>query len=606
MPIQLSKPTFQSYIRRGIVILGVLCAVLLVVVGIRPTVADDVPTLAFSTFFGGDNTEFSADIAVDGDGNIYIAGDTASADFPITTVIDEGDPTSYMSTLFVSKFDPTGTTLLYSTVLGSGQMEGLAVDEDGSAYVIGEGASLPMVGAIQPMLGGFQDAFVAKLNPTGTALEFSTYLGGSGDEFALGISLDAARNVYVIGATTSADFPTQNAYDDSLSSAGRQDVFVTKINASGSALVYSTYYGGNEDDIGFDIVADDDGNTYLTGRTDSADFPVVSAYQAVAPGRCPVPSGCSNAFVAKLNTSGMPIFSTYLGGNGRLETGLGIAIDSQHSIYVTGFTNSTDFPLRNAYQTTLMTESTAFLTKFNPSGSQLVYSTYLGGTDDSLGTDVAVDNTGLATITGITVATDFPTVNPIQAQRAGVGRLSDLFISKFSADGRGLQFSTYLGGSQNENVFIGSPRITLDGNKLLVVGMTKSNDFPIFHAYQNQRGGSIVNPNNATDDAFVTKIALYPQSEPTQASTRNFFATHTPTLTWTPIIWATHYHVQVSKNKLFTGILNFESQTAANVFSVTTTPLDDGLYYWRVQAQKPDGTWGEWSSVESFTVDSDG
>ena len=610
MSLTLRTLTFQRHSGRGVLSLWALCSLILAVVIVRPTSADAgvLPELKFSTYFGGSGTEYGQDIAVDKAGNIYVAGTTSSGDFPTTTSIDAPDPASHYPTLFVSKFDPTGATLLYSTVIGTGYAQGIAVDDDGYAYVVGGGTHLPTVNAIQTIYGGGnEDAFIVKLNPTGTALEFSTYLGGSAEDMAIGVALDAAQNVYVVGATNSVNFPTENAYDGSYGGGIYRDLFIARLDASGSALGYSTYYGGNMQDVGLDMVSDNDGNVYITGYTLSNNFPVVNAYQPVPPASCSSPSGCPNAFVLKLNPSGTPGFSTYLGGNGSSEAGMSIAIDSQHSIYVTGYTDSTNFPVLNAYQAALTNTPSAFVTKFNPSGTGLVYSTYLGGTDDgSVGTGIVIDHDGRAAISGVTIATDFPTVKPIQAQRAGTGRSADTFISMFSPDGSNLQFSTYLGGSQSENYYAGSPRATFGRhNTLLVIGLTKSNDFPILNAFQNQRGGTSTNPNNAADDAFITAIALSPQAEPAQAAQRNYFTTDTPTLTWTAVTWAIHYHVQVSSNSAFTGTPDFDGEVSGNLLSITTDALDDGLYYWRVQAQKSDGSYGVWSPVESFTIDAD-
>ncbi|MEO8610966.1 MAG: SBBP repeat-containing protein [Chloroflexota bacterium] len=586
---------------RGILILWILWALIMVNTSIQPTFADDAiqPRVVFSTYLGGNNVDYGQDIAVDPAGNIYVVGSTDSPDFPAGVALTATSPT-----LFVSKFDPSGTTLLYSTVLGTGYAGGIAVDADGYAYIVGYGTTFPTVNALQSVSGGGdEDAFIAKLNPAGTALVFSTYLGGSGSDEALGVALDSARNVYVVGVTNSPNFPTHNAYQTSYG-GGDWDVFIAKLNPAGNALLYATYYGGSDIDAGLDMVADGDGNVYMTGTTSSSDFPAVNAYQPTLASANPPSLPDNDAFVAKINTAGVPVFSSYLGGSNDSEAGVGIAIDSQRSVYVTGYTDSADFLVQTAAQSTLPNTTNAFVTKFSADGLQLVYLTYLSGNDDSVGTGIAVDAQGRAAITGATLATDFPTVKPIQATRAGAGRTPDFYVAVLNPDGRTLRFSTYLGGSRGESYVDETPRVALDSQgNVLVTGSTLSSDFPVVNAFQNQRGGTIVDPTNPAFDASITKIAFPALSQPAQATTRNYFATHTPTLTWTPITWATHYHVQVSKNKLFTGILDFEGQTGANVLSITTTPQDDGLHYWRVQAQKADGSWGGWSPAESFTVD---
>ena len=585
---------FRRPARRSFLILAALCLLILVVTCIQPAFAtDSIPTLQFSTFFGGSDHDYGQDIAVDSAGNIYIAGTTDSTDFPTTSSLDGGS-----NKLFVSKFDPTGTTLLYSIVFGTGSAEGIAVDDDGYAYVVGYGTYLPTVGAIQPAFGGGNgDALIAKINPSGTALVYATYLGGSATDEAFGVALDSARNVYVVGDTGSANFPTQAAYQSLY--GGAVDIFIARLNPEGSALVYSTYYGGLGSEVGNDIAADGSGNVYVTGYTSSNDFPVVNPYQPERAGTC---VGCGDVFAVKLDASGMPFFSTYLGGSSQ-DNAFGIAIDSQHAVYITGYTNSADFPTHNAYQPTPPINAPAFITKFSPDGSQLIYSSYLGGTTfNSEGTDIAVDGMGRAAVVGATYATDFPTVKPIQAQRAGTGVIDDPFISVLSPSGRSLEFSTYFGGSGMENFTGRMPHVTFDGdNNLLIVGGTNADDFPILNAFQGQVGGSPAATN--AYDAFIAKIAFLPIAHPADAAAaRNYYTTDTPTLTWTPITWATQYRVQVSKNKLFTGTPDFEGETVANVFSITTDSLDNGLYYWRVQAQRVNGDWGGWSPVESFII----
>jgi hypothetical protein len=562
------------------------------------TAAETDPTLAFSTYLGGDNTDFGQDIAVDKDGNIYVAGTTLSADFPTTSSLESAD-----YTLFVSKFDPTGTTLLYSTVIGTGFAEAIAVDDDGYAYVVGDGTHLPTVNAIQSTYGGGnEDVFIAKINPSGTALVYATYLGGSGEDSAIGVALDSVGNVFVLGITNSTNFPTLNAYQTLKS--GERDSFLARLNPSGSALIYSTYLGGSNDDVGLDIAADTDGNVYIAGRTTSHNFPTLNAYQLGIEGDCPPPTICQDAFVAKFNTSGMPVFSTYLGGSGYSEVAISITIDNQYSAYVTGYTNSTDFPIRNAYQAILPSATSGFVTKFTPNGLQLAYSTYLSGTTNtSFGTGIAVDDAGRAAVVGMTIATDFPVVKPIQAEISGTGNTNEPFISVLSPNGRSLEFSTYFGGSGTEDYPDRIPRVVFDRNgNLLIVGTTNSADFPTLNPFQDQPGGS---PLINDYDAFVAKIAFLPISLPTEAAERNYFTTHTPTLTWKPVTWALGYRIQVDESQSFAEPYDFEGDALASADSITTTHLDDGFYYWRILAQKPDGTWGNISPVGSFTIDVD-
>jgi Beta-propeller repeat len=260
--------------------------------------------------------------------------------------------------------------LIYSTFLGGSEEDdgfGIAVDNSGNAYVTGgtNSTDFPTMNPLQPAGGG---AFVAKINPSGSALVYSTYLGGSGGDTGFGIAVDSAGNAYVTGYTGSTDFPTMNALQPTY--AGSHDAFVAKINAVGSALVYSTYLGGSGQEIGFGIIVDSAGNAYVTGDTYSTDFPTMNPLQ-------PANGGGSDAFVAKLNAVGSAlVYSTYLGGSAN-EGSSGIAVDDAGNAYVTGGTNSTDFPTTpGAFQTT---GPGGFVTKINSTGSALVYSTYLDG-----------------------------------------------------------------------------------------------------------------------------------------------------------------------------------------------------------------------------------
>jgi hypothetical protein len=294
------------------------------------------------------------------------------------------------------------------------------VDVSGSAYVTGTTGStdFPITpNAFQTTSGGSADAFVSKLNAAGSALLYSTYLGGSGNNagpgvfpplYLSGIAVDASGNAYVTGTTYSTDFPvTQNAFQTT--SAGSADAFVSKLNATGSALLYSTYLGGIGDDYGFGLAVDTSGNTYVTGGTLSVDFPTTpGAFQTTF-------GGYIDAFVTKLNDTGSALaYSTYLGGSAN-DAGSGVAVNASGSAYVAGYTYSSDFPTTpGAFQTSLHPYQDAFVSKLNAAGSALVYSTYLGGNGawQSLGDQgngIAVDDSGSAYVTGYTASSDFPT-----------------------------------------------------------------------------------------------------------------------------------------------------------------------------------------------------
>jgi len=296
------------------------------------------------------------------------------------------------------------------------------VDGTGAAIVVGSTYSVnfPTANAQKVTISGMEDFFVTKINPAGTAYGYSTYLGGNGLEDAYGVALDGTGNAYVTGRTSSFDFPLVNPILTTFAGGG-WDAFVTKVNSGGSALLYSTYLGGSNDDTGYGIAVDSSSHAYVTGSTGSVDFPVVSPIQGMGNILSP------DAFVSKVNTTGNTlVYSTYLGGSATDE-GFGIALDSSGNAYVTGWTLSSDFPLSNAVQGTYGGIFDAFVTNIDFTGTTLLYSTYLGGSGGEMGNAVAVDSTGAAFVTGDTFSTDFPIASPLQGLNNGG---TDAFITK--------------------------------------------------------------------------------------------------------------------------------------------------------------------------------
>jgi len=294
----------------------------------------------------------------------------------------------------------------------------IAVDSSGAAYVTGQtsSANFPTVGPIQVAFGGGGDAFVTKINPAGNGLVYSTYLGGSNFDEGRGIAVDSSGAAYVTGQTQSTNFPTASPIPAAI--GGGQDAFVTKINPAGNALVYSTYLGGSFGDVGNGIAVDSSGAAYVTGLTVSTNFPTASPIQGVFGGG--PPGGVLDAFVTKINAAGNAlVYSTYLGGSSPDQANA-IAVDSSGAAYVTGYTQSTNFPTANPLPTQAAFGGgvDAFVTKFNPAGTALVYSTYLGGGGEQ-GAGIAADSSGAAYVTGYTYSLNFPTANPIQAAKGG-------------------------------------------------------------------------------------------------------------------------------------------------------------------------------------------
>ncbi|HJQ34367.1 MAG TPA: SBBP repeat-containing protein [Pyrinomonadaceae bacterium] len=389
-------------------------------------------------------------------------------------------------------------TIVYSTYLGGSaadQAWAVAVDPSGSVYVAGFTVStnFPTANAIQAANGGFQDAFVAKLNPAGNALVYSTYIGGSGGDQARGLAVDSSGAAYITGFTGSTtNFPTVNPVQAAFGGNG-QDAFVTKLNPAGNALVYSSYIGGNGgNEFGEGIAVDSGGNAYLTGDTDSTNFPTANALQAAF-------AGSTDVFLTRLNATGNAfVYSTYLGGAG-FEIAKSVAVDSLGAAYVTGDTDSTNFPTLNPIQAANAGGAKdAFVTKVSAAGTGLVYSTYLGGSAQDNGEGIAVDSTGNAYVTGTTFSTNFPTANAIQPANGTSGGSStqDAFVTKLNIAGNALVYSTYLGGAGGE---VGSDIKVDSAGAVYVVGGTGSTTtFPTANAIQCARSGG--------SDAFVTKL----------------------------------------------------------------------------------------------------
>lgn len=367
---------------------------------------------------------------------------------------------------FVAKLNPAGTALVYSTYLGGREDDfgfGLAVDAGGNAYVTGLTASpnFPVVNGLQPAFGGGNsmlfrsDAFVTKVNATGSAFTYSTYLGGSGDDIGFGIAADAAGNAYVTGLTASSNFPRVNALQPTLGGGFMigGDAFVAKLNPAGSALSYSTYLGGRGDDVGWSVAVDAAGNAYLTGATASLDFPTRNPLQPTYGGGSLLRS---DAFVAKVEATGAALaYSTYLGGAGD-EVGFGIAVDAAGNAYVAGTTSSPNFPNKTPSQPAFggagpAWRSDAFAVKVNATGEALVYATHIGGGGDDIGWGLAVDAAGNAYLTGATASSNFPTSAPLQPAIGGTSReLGDVLIVKLGAESGGtsvvsISAASYLG-----------------------------------------------------------------------------------------------------------------------------------------------------------------
>ncbi len=411
--------------------------------------------MVYATFLGGTDWDFGADIAVDAGGNAYVAGRTRSSDFPTTPGAFDPSygggicgtvPNTYpCQDAFVVKLNSAGSALAFSTYLGGGDDEGaygIAVDAAGSVYVAGStsSADFPTTpGAFDTSHNGYGDAFVVKFEPVGSNLTYATFLGGGYGDSGDRIVVDAVGSAYVTGYTGSVDFPTTpSAFDTSFN--GNGDAFVVKLNHAGSGLAYASFLGGGDWDNGSAIAVNGHGNVYVTGITVSTDFPTTDGAfdRTFGEGTCGTPTYatvCKDVFVTRMNGNGTAlVFSTYLGGSGD-GTGIygdssrAITVDNAGNAYVTGWTDSVDFPITpDAFDTSFNGFSDAFVSKLNPAGSTLIYSTFLGGSSGDSGHGIAVDGAGSVYVTG-DAGNGFPTTPGVFDP---VANGSDAFVAKLN------------------------------------------------------------------------------------------------------------------------------------------------------------------------------
>jgi hypothetical protein len=448
------------------------------------------PEITFSTYLGGSYGDAANAIALDGAKNVYVAGWTESANFPAAGAFQtaRGGVDG-----FVAKLSPSGNSLVYATYLGGrgdDRVFGIRVDSAGNAIVTGwtTSSNFPFMNAVQSTNRGGKDAFILKLNANGSSLVFGTYLGGAGPDAGYAIATATDGSIYVAGETSSYNFPVATPFQ---TARGGQDAFVAKLTGAG-ALVYSTYLGGQYGDKAAAIAVDASGAAYVTGATESPNFPVVSAFQSSI-------AGGQDAFVTKLAPGGSTaMFSTFLGGSrggpGLPESGNGIAVDAAGNAYVAGVTSSTDFRVSAPMQPYHGGGAVdAFVAKVNGSGG-LLYSTYLGGTGPDLAVSIAVDAAGKPHVAGYTHSFDFPLHPPSSSSYAGS---YDAFISVLSEAGNVLTFSTLLGGSAADM----ASGIALDGAGVIyAAGSTMSVNYPALSAAQAANGG--------LSDAWVTKLSV--------------------------------------------------------------------------------------------------
>ena len=426
-----------------------MIASMLLIAGALLTGSTQSMELDYSTYLGGTGYDRAYAVAVGTDQSAYIAGETQSLDFPLANAYQPAFSGQTMYTdVFLTRFSADGSSLIYSTYLGGSNNDGgrgarpykmgLAVDGAGEACITGytESSDFPTFNPLQAAKAGQADVFVARFDAAG-ALNYSTFLGGSNHDYGAALALDGTGDVYITGWTRSGDFPTASAFQP-VHGGGNNDVFVSKLALNGSSsLVYSTYLGGDgHDDAGYGIAVDTSGAAYVTGETDSSNFPTLNPYQGVSPG------GYSDAFVTKFAAAGAPAYSTYLGGDA-YDGGFAIAVDENLQAVVTGYTTSSNYPTRYAVQAAPGGSQDVIITKLTAAGSGVVFSTYLGGSDFDNGRGIAIDSGGFVHID--TRSSTFPLAYPLQGTFAGYPNY-DAFVAKFCGLSGFLTYSSFFGG----------------------------------------------------------------------------------------------------------------------------------------------------------------
>lgn len=483
-------------------------------------------SLAFSSFFGGSDNEAPTSTATDADGNVYITGYTTGPGLPAAAGFQPQFGGGACDA-FVAKISADGSRVLFATYLGGGGDDyaaGVTVDGEGNVYVAGTTSSrnFPVAGAVQSSNRGGFDAFVAKLDPTGSTLLYGTYLGGRDDDAASAIALDPSGAMCLSGVSTSSDFPGVGPVRPA--NGGNSDAFVVKIAPSGASLQVSAFLSGSGFDAATSIAVDAAGNMYIAGATTSYDLNVVRPLQAVY-------GGTIDGFVAKFSPQGIPQYSTFLGGSDA-DGAAGIAVDASGAMYIVGATSSLTFPGTAGGRGYAGGMLDAFVTKIAPDGQSLVYSTYYGGTDEDRAYRLAVDDAGRVHVTGFTLSTDLPLVN---ASQLAAGGDIDGFLVGLDAAGQRLEYSTFVGGSDDD---FGVSVAVASTGAVTVLGATRSADLPTVGALQPAIGGGPY-------DAFLLRFTTTTVPPPVVASIASLVKSGKP------------YRVKITGSNLQPGVQVF-------------------------------------------------
>ncbi|MHA1736467.1 MAG: SBBP repeat-containing protein, partial [Candidatus Thorarchaeota archaeon] len=461
---------------------------------VHRTLIIDPIVITMSGFIGGSLQETAGDVCVSGS-YIYVLGHTYSSDVPLKNAVDSDPGSTDYADLVIVKMTQTGE-LVFSTYLGGTYNEyagGIAVDSSGNIYVSGtaSGSDYPVVNAYQSTRQGYHEVVVTKLSSDGSTLLYSTYLGGTGEDYTGEIAVDSSGRLYVTGYTESSDFDLANALDSTHN--GTRDAFVTVFNSTGNGLVFSTYLGGAGDEYGRDIALDGSNNIYVVGRTTSNDFPLVNAFDSTRT--------YDEAFITKIlsDFSGYSYSSFY--GGGSTDDCRGVIVDSSGAAYLAGYTKSNDIPLVNALDSTLSGDEDGFVAKVSATGT-LLYSTYIGGSSNDQLSDIGIDSDANMYVVGYSASSDYPLKDSIRHDMD----LAEIIVTKLASDGQSIAFSTFLGGGSIDYGY--DIYVTPEGN-MTVLGLSESSDFPTRNAFDmTHAGGRDITITRLYNDTQAPTITL--------------------------------------------------------------------------------------------------
>lgn len=483
-----------------------------------PSAAPQAPltTMLYSTFMGGTSDDQGNGVLYHTDGFAYAYGEYLSVnDFPGRSAVGQRIPLHDIDS-YIAKVNPAGNGFVYMFHIVASVEEainGLVIAPSGDAYAAGRTSSpdFPTTpGAYDTTQNGQGDAWVIRLNSSGSGVQFSTVLGSTLREWATDIGIDGGGNAYITGLTQSPNFPvTGNAFDNSFN--GNWDAFLAIFNSTGSALAYSTFMGSNQEDSGEKIEVDPAGNIYLTGYTyNIGGFPRTTQFGT---------GGSVDAFVAQFAPGGInPVYIAGLGGGGE-DRGMDLAVDGAGRVTVTGFTGSGDFPVTaGAYDTTHNGNMDAFVARVNAAGSGLDYATFLGGSNNDQGLSVALDGAGNTYLTGFTFSSNFPTT--ANAYDASPNGGQDIFVAKLSSSGSTLGYSSFVGGVVSD---FGRGIAVEAANMVYVTGASESPDFPV-------TGGAFDVIFNGGYDVVLLKLEMAELATPTPTATAGPSPTPTATM----------------------------------------------------------------------------